>query len=94
MIVKWTKTALASLQNIAEFIEQDNPERAKKFVQEIRGKSKSLETFPSIGRAGRVSGTRELVAHENYILIYRVEGEAVQIIRVHHVRQKSPIIKK
>jgi addiction module RelE/StbE family toxin len=58
--------------------------RAKTFVQEIRAKSYALEHFPSVGHAGRVMSTRELVVHKNYIIIYRVRAEQVQIIRVHH----------
>jgi plasmid stabilization system protein ParE len=40
---------------------------------------------PGIGRAGRVPGTRELVLHKNYIATYRVRGEDVEILRLHHV---------
>lgn len=41
MAVKWTKTALANLVAIVEYIEQDNPERAKSFALEIQSKTNS-----------------------------------------------------
>ena len=43
--------------------------------------------FPNLGKPGRVFGTRELVIPQvgklSYILmIYRVQGESIQILRV------------
>lgn len=90
MAVKWTKTALANLVAIVEYIEQDNPERAKSFALEIQSKTNSLTEFPDMGRPGRVVGTRELVIHPNYIIPYRVRGEVVEILRVQHVARRWP----
>jgi toxin ParE1/3/4 len=90
MAVKWTKTALANLVAIVEYIEQDNPERAKSFALEIQSKTNSLSEFPDMGRTGRVAGTRELVIHPNYIIPYRVRGELVEILRVQHVARRWP----
>jgi addiction module RelE/StbE family toxin len=88
--IKWTKTALANLISIVEYIEKDNVDRAKSFAQEIREKTNNLIHFPSIGRPGRVLGTRELVVHPNYIIPYRVRNNTVEIIRVQHVAQGWP----
>ena len=41
-------------------------------------------------RTGRVEGTREAVVHPNYILIYRVATDAVEIVAVVHARQEYP----
>lgn len=90
MAVKWTKKALHSIAQIAEYIEQDNPTRAASFVQEIREKTNMLAAFPGAGRPGRVMGTRELVAHKNYIVAYRVRGENVEVLRVQHVAKRWP----
>ncbi|HLL30469.1 MAG TPA: type II toxin-antitoxin system RelE/ParE family toxin, partial [Allosphingosinicella sp.] len=38
-----------------------------------------LPDHPFLYRPGRAPGTREAVVHPNYILIYRVKGEAVEI---------------
>lgn len=90
MAVKWTKTALANLEAIVEYIEQDNPERAKSFALEIQSKTTSLTEFPGMGRLGRVAGTRELVIHPNYIIAYRVHDEVVEILRDQHVVRRWP----
>jgi len=41
-------------------------------------------------RPGRVEGTREAIVHPNYILIYRVTVDAVEITAVVHARQEYP----
>jgi len=84
MLIKWTKTALASVDEIASFIAKDNPTRATSFVLELQAAVTKLKAHPGMGRAGRVSGTRELVLHKNYIAIYRVRGDDVEILRLHH----------
>ena len=84
MLIKWTKTALAPVDEIAGFIAKDNPTRATSFVLELRAAATKLQAHPGMGRAGRVPGTRELVLHQNYIAIYRVRGDDVEILRLHH----------
>ena len=84
MSIKWTKTALASVDDIAGFIAKDNPTRATNFVLELQASVTKLQAHPGMGRAGRVPGTRELVLHKNYIAIYRVRGDDVEILRLHH----------
>lgn len=84
MLIKWTRAALASVDEIAGFIAKDNPIRATSFVQELQAAVTQLQAHPGMGRAGRVPGTRELVLHKNYIAIYRVRGDDVEILRLHH----------
>jgi addiction module RelE/StbE family toxin len=84
MSVKWTKTAIESVDEIAGFIAKDNSTRATSFVLELQAAVTKLLAHPGMGRAGRVPGTRELVLHKNYIAIYRVRGDDVEILRLHH----------
>jgi toxin ParE1/3/4 len=84
MLIKWTRAALASVDEIVGFIAKDNPIRATSFVLELQAAVTQLQAHPGMGRAGRVPGTRELVLHKNYIAIYRVRGDDVEILRLHH----------
>jgi len=84
MLIKWTKTALASVDEIAGFIAKDNPTRATSFVLELQAAVTKLQAHSGMGRAGRVPGTRELVLHKNLIVIYRLRGDDVGILRVRH----------
>ncbi len=88
MALKWTKTVLRTVDEIAGYIAKDNPIRATSFVIELQRSVQKLQSHPSMGRAGRVPGTRELVLHKNYIAIYRVRGDDVEILRLHHVALK------
>jgi toxin ParE1/3/4 len=84
MLIKWTKTALASVDESAGFIAKDNPTRATSFVLELQAAVTKLQAHLGMGRAGRVPGTRELVLHKKYIAIYRVRGDDVEILSLHH----------
>ena len=88
MALRWTRTALGSVDEIAEFIAKDNPSRATSFVLELKDAVTRLQVHPGMGRAGRVPGTRELVLHKNYIAIYRVRGDDVEILRLLHAARK------
>ncbi len=90
MEIRWTRKALENLDQIGSYIAQGNPARASAFVGEIKEKIALLASFPALGRPGRVPGTRELIVHENYVVPYRVKGDAVQIIRVQHVARLWP----
>ena len=58
-------------------------------IRKIQAGVEQLEGFPMLGYGGRVLGTRELViANTPYIVIYRVKGNTIEILRVlHHSRQ-------
>jgi toxin ParE1/3/4 len=49
-----------------------------------------LADHPHLFRPGRVEGTREIVVHPNYIVVYRVLESRVDIVAVLHARRRSP----
>ena len=50
-----------------------------------------LRTLPNRGRSGRIEGTRELVfPFLLYIAVYRLRGEAVEVVRIYHAAQDWP----
>jgi addiction module RelE/StbE family toxin len=83
----WTRRALGRLDEIAAFIAQDNPTRATSFVRELREKMNMLREH-QLGTPGRLYGTKEWVLHQNYIAVYRVKDDEVQILTVLHTAQK------
>jgi plasmid stabilization system protein ParE len=53
-------------------------------------KTARLVDHPDLGRPGRVAGTRELVAHRNYVVVYDTAGDLVRVLRVLHVARQWP----
>lgn len=86
----WRPAAIADLKHITAHIAQDNPRAAIELGDLLLHKAQLLDAHPMLGRAGRVKGTRELVVHPNYLLIYRIAGRVVEVLRVQHAAQKSP----
>lgn len=86
--LRWTNRALGRLDEIAAYIAKDNPPRATTFVTELRKKVDILKSH-QLGKAGRVFGTKELVLHPNYLAVYRVKDDEVQIITILHTAQNK-----
>lgn len=86
----WKPAAIADRKRITAYIAQDNPWAAIEMGDMLMQKAAQLDQDPALGRIGRVKGTRELVAHPNYILIYRIVGKTVELLRVKHAARKWP----
>ena len=87
---RWKATAIADRKQITAYIARDNPRAAREIGDMFISKAAFLDQYPTMGRLGRVKGTRELVVHSNYILVYRIIGQLVEILRVKHAAQKWP----
>jgi toxin ParE1/3/4 len=92
MNIVWSPEALADLASVHAFITQENPAAAQRMVLRIVDAVETLlAEHPQIGRAGRVSGTRELVIAETpYIVPYRVVRGSLQVLRVYHAARRWP----
>ena len=90
MKLVWTLPAREDRKSIREYIAADNPSAALDLDELLSERAARLLDHPGLGRAGRLKGTRELVAHRNYILIYDVVGELVRVLRVLHAARQWP----
>ena len=91
MRVDWHPLARTDLAELVEYIATDNPGAAYRVHDEIRKQINLLTTYPEIGRAGRVRGTRELVVTGTpYIAAYRLAGDVVFILRLLHGARRWP----
>ncbi|RSZ55689.1 type II toxin-antitoxin system RelE/ParE family toxin [Massilia atriviolacea] len=89
-VVHWKKQAINDLIKIGQFIARDSPAHAKKMIERIQGKLQPLATYPRLGRPGHKRGTYELIAHEHYVIIYRVSATEVEILRIKHTARRWP----
>lgn len=91
MRVRWLRAARANLEAAAEYVAQDSPTAAKRLVLRILEAVDQLQAHPAMGRPGRVSFTRELVASGTpYVIPYRVHGNTLEIIRLFHSARRWP----
>jgi toxin ParE1/3/4 len=90
--VRWTALAERDLDAIAAWIGQDNPVAAARTVLSIlQLVEEQLTAHPAIGRPGRVHGTRELIVGRSpYVVPYRVQDDAIQVLRVLHAARRWP----
>lgn len=86
----WTPEALDDRREIYDYIEADNPRAALTLDELFSEKVRNLIDHPGLGRIGRITGTRELVVHKNYILIYDTTVDQVRVLRVLHAARQWP----
>ena len=91
MPVRYSRAARRHIAAIHYHITKDNEQAAENLVARLVRAIGRLEDFPQLGRPGRVEGTRELsVSGVPYVVVYRVEDEAVVILAVMHTRRNWP----
>ena len=87
--IVFTVSAQEDLRAIKKYICCDNFSAAQEVVKHIFECIEKLKDTPSIGRAGRVLRTRELVISKYpYIVPYQVRDNNVYVLRVLHTSRK------
>lgn len=90
MRLAWTRPAVRHRALIRAYISQEDSVAARRLDELILGRAARLREFPELGRPGRVPGTRELVVHPNYVLVYDVAGDLVRILALVHTARNWP----
>ena len=83
MSIEWTEWAANDLDSLLDYIEQDDLPTALRVGREIIDAVSRLESFPGMGRPGRIKGTRELVLVPcalPYVVIYEVSAKSIFIL--------------
>ena len=88
--VAWAEDARSDLRSILAYIAERNPDASESLRDLLESSAERLARFPLAWRVGRRPGTREMVVHPHYILVYRVEATLVRIVNVLHTSQKYP----
>ena len=91
MKVAWSDTAENELASVVLLIAAEDKAAALKLVTRLEMTGNGLADFPLRGRPGRDPGTRELpVPGTQYIIVYRIEDEGVEILRALHGARNWP----
>lgn len=93
MKIIWSPLAIDRASEIAEYIAQDKPSAAEKWINTVFSKVEQLQSSPEIGRVVpemRNDQFRELI-YGNYRIIYRIEKTQISILTIRHGKQILPI---
>jgi plasmid stabilization system protein ParE len=88
--VIWLPVALDDLQKQFEFLNERDPDVASRAVRTILNGGATLAKFPERGTVIPGTNQRKLrvfFGKYGYLLYYRLEGDRVFILRLHHGRE-------
>ena len=92
MKIQWSPLAVERIGEIADYIAQDSPVAAEKWIHSIFSRVEQVKDFSQSGRFVpeiNRKDIRELII-ANYRIIYRIEKRVVSILTVRHSRQILP----
>ena len=90
MRILWTLSAEQDRADIVDFIALDNPRAAIRMDEVFEAAIGRLAEHPLMRRPGQIPGTRELIPHESYRLIYEVQADTVWILALAHTARLWP----
>lgn len=93
MKIIWSPLAIDGAAEIADYIAQDRPSAAEKWINTVFFKVGQLKSSPEIARIVpeiRNKQFRELI-YGNYRIIYRIEKKQISILTIRHGKQILPI---
>ncbi len=89
MKIIWSPLALEQINEIVDYIAQENPKAAERTAIELFSAVERLEKFseserivPELSR----SNIREIILRK-YRILYRIEAKQISILTVRHARQ-------
>jgi toxin ParE1/3/4 len=92
MHVRFSNRAEEDLQNISDYLAPLSPQGLERILSAIFTTTGQLETFPLLGRSGRVGDTYEItVPRTPFFIVYTIPDETyIDIERIIHTSQKYP----
>lgn len=78
------------MASVYAHIADHNPSAAASLRARIYDRVAQLPASPLAHRTGRLPGTREMVLHPNYILVYALTDSDITILRVLHSARNWP----
>jgi len=75
---------------IWDYIAADNPAAADRMDRRFSEAAQRLTRYPYLGRAGKIVGTRELLAHRSYRLLYELYADTIWVLALVHTARQWP----
>ena len=91
MRVRYSGSASGELERIFKYIARENPEAADAVVRRVEAVVARLTLFPATGHSCDIEGVfvAPLVRFP-YALYYKVEGDDLLVLHVHHSARHTP----
>lgn len=94
MKLAWAAASEQDRVDIFDHISADNPLAAIRMDELFDEAAARLAAHPLMGRTGKIPGTRELVVHESYRLVYELDEQTVWILALVHTARLWPPAKR
>ena len=94
MRVIWTPEAQQDRADVWDYIAADNLRAAVRMDELFSNAAASLVDHPTLGRQGKIQGTRELIPHDSYRLVYEISGETVWLLALVHTARQWPRVRR
>ena len=94
MRVVWAPEAQQDRADVWDYIAADNPRAAARMDELFSDAASRLAEHPKLGKPGKIAGTRELIPHESYWLVYEIERETVWVLALVHTARQWPPARK
>jgi toxin ParE1/3/4 len=91
MRVRYNAKALAQLEGILSYIENENPAAAVAFSERLQRLSRLVAQFPLMGRPTDRPGVRILgIPDHRYVVFYRIlaDRDEIRILRIRHTSRR------
>ena len=93
MRVRWTPEALQDRLDVWDHVAAQDPKAAARLDRRFATAIRHLGRFPELGRPGLVAGTREILPHPSYRIVYEVEDGTLWILAVVHTARLWPPVR-
>ena len=90
MKVLWADSAAQNRRDIVEYIALDDLWAAIQIDALFERAVERLSEHPKLGRVGMLAGTRELIPHRSYRLIYEISEDQIWILALLHTARQWP----
>lgn len=93
MRVVWTPEAQQDRADVWDYIASDNPRASARMDEIFSDAATRLTQQPMLSKPGTIPGTRELILHESYRLVYQIDDETVWILTLVHTARLWPPVR-
>ncbi|MFI8644178.1 type II toxin-antitoxin system RelE/ParE family toxin [Pseudomonas iridis] len=90
MKIIWTKNAVQDREDIWDYLHAENPKAALEMDRRFTEAASRISQNPKIGPPGIISGTREIIPHSSYRLVYQLDPDVIWIMALVHTARAWP----